>query len=103
VDMRPVVLLAQLCEQQADLVAVAGVEIVEEVHGESPSGDVAGKYRITRPAVRGARFFAEAKLFLCWPWQDDSRPSTPCVPSKRRRVSAASSRPRTSCACPPRP
>ena len=44
-------------------------------------------------ARRGAtrpRLFAEAKLFLLWPWRDDFHRSMPCAPSKLRPGSAAS-------------
>ena len=57
-----------------------------------------------RPRRRDERrLFAEAKLFLLWPWHDDFRHSMHCAPSKLRRGSAASWPPPRSCACRPRP
>ena len=57
VHVGPVVFLAELRQQQTHLVAVAGVEIVVQMHGASRGICLAGEY----PA--NARGHATAKVF----------------------------------------
>src|SRR5262245_26036370 len=100
VDLGPLVLLPELRQQQPDLVAVAGIQVVEEVHGVARGCLPSRQYRAMPRASRAGRLFPEAKLFLFSTWHEDFLRSMPCAPSRPPPVSAASSRPPASCACP---
>ncbi len=64
VEIGPVVAEAELREQQADLVAVAGIQVVEEVHGCSRGEPADLSLRRCLGRTRSRRLGAQAKLFL---------------------------------------